>query len=428
MLNDCATLGSSPAWQKLTDIRPEADAFPSKATLRAAFDEAVREIDRGREGPMLTNGFYSEIGTSVFEASYQALQDFSASQEADAVPAPRLHVVSAPAGGGKTSFSIAMLTALVRATSDTSEPMGGLFLADQRKRADDTYRELSKLLPGQVAIWTADHDAKSPKAEKVTDPAKRFSVDDLERFPVVVVTHEFFKGKRGHKAREWIAGGQKRPRALIFVDERPNDVRVFDVQLSQAEAVLEHVQADEANRDSVTPHLSKLLGFMRDRTQHSPDLEKPTDDAKAWSVSDDLWWFRTVDAGHYAKQNGRAVPSIAQVFGFARSVAEGYAFIARSHGGKGGTRFIGYQSDLLLGHGMVLLDATADIDGVQQVCPWRMLQPMPRARYDNLHIVHVPSFTRESFRASSGNSGTAPNMSGGCVASSLTTWSADSGP
>src|SRR5262245_57926896 len=118
MLNDCATLGSPPAWQKLTDIRPEADAFPTKAALRAAFDEAVREIDRGREHPMLTNGFYSEIGTSVFEASYQALQDFTTAEHAAQTRKPRLHVVSAPAGGGKTSFSIAMLTALVRATAD----------------------------------------------------------------------------------------------------------------------------------------------------------------------------------------------------------------------------------------------------------------------------------------------------------------------
>jgi hypothetical protein len=198
----------------------------------------VREIDRARERPMLTNGFYSEIGISSFEASYQALQDFIAAQDAAVPSKPRLHVVSAPAGGGKTSFSMAMLAALVRTTLDSPDGRmgGGLFLTDQRKRADETYRELSKLLPGQVAIWTRDHDADSrAKPEKVTEPAAQFSVDDLEAYPVVVITHEFFKGRRGHKAREWIAGGQKRPRALTFVDERPNDVRVFDVQMSQAE-------------------------------------------------------------------------------------------------------------------------------------------------------------------------------------------------
>ena len=118
---------------------------------------------------MLTNGFYSEIGISSFEASYQALQDFIAAQDADVPSKPRLHVVSAPAGGGKTSFSIAMLAALVRTTADSPNgPMGGLFLTDQRVRADETYRQLATLLPGKVAIWTADHDAKlRAKPEKV---------------------------------------------------------------------------------------------------------------------------------------------------------------------------------------------------------------------------------------------------------------------
>ena len=48
---------------------------------------------------------------------------------------------------------------------------------------------------------------------------------------------------------------------------------------------------------------------------------------------------------------------------------------------------------------MVLLDATADIDGVRHLCPERQLTTVPNARYDNLTIVCVPSITRE--RASS---------------------------
>jgi hypothetical protein len=135
---------------------------------------------------------------------------------------------------------------------------------------------------------------------------------------------------------------------------------------------------------------------MRDRRDHnSRDLEKPSDDVEAWAVSYDLGWFRTADAARYAKQAASAVPAISQVFGFARCVAEGHAFIARSHGGKEGTHFMGYHADLLLDHGMVLLDATADIDGRQQICSRRILQPTPHARYDNLSIVHVPSLTHE---------------------------------
>jgi len=78
---------------------------------------------------MLTNAFYSETGDTVFEAGWQALQDFIAGQRADVPSPPRLHVVRAPAGGGKTSFSMALLAALVRATAESSDgPIGGLFL------------------------------------------------------------------------------------------------------------------------------------------------------------------------------------------------------------------------------------------------------------------------------------------------------------
>jgi hypothetical protein len=371
--------------------------LPPKAELRAEYDAAIRQI--ACERPMLINDYYAQTGDIVFDASWQALQGVIAAEQADVPSSPRLQVISAPAGGGKTSFSIAMLAAVVRSTEGTEQPMGGLFLTDQITRADENYRDLSKLLPGQVAVWSKDHDKDTKphaKTGKIANPAALFSVDELDQYPVVIVTHEFFKGKRGHKAREY----QGHSRALIFVDERPNETDNICVQTSQAEQALEYVQTDEANRETVAPHLFKLIAFMRSRTKHSShssDLEKPSDARKAWTAaSDDLWWFRTAAAERYAEQNESAVSSIVPVFAFARSLAEGCAFLTRSHGGKGVTYFIGYRSDLLLEHGMVLLDATADIDRMQQICPWRILQPTPRARYDNLNIVHVPSFTREN--------------------------------
>jgi hypothetical protein len=260
--------------------------LPDKAALREAFDAAVTEIDTAREHPMLTNKFYADIGTSVFEAGYQALQDFVAAQKAQAPAKPRLNVVSAPAGSGKTSFSVALLAALVRLTAAAEGgPLGCLFLTDQRERADDTYRELARLLPGQVAVWTADHDPHCKKPEKVKNPAARFAVDQLAEYQVVVTTHAFFKGARGVKAREWLVNGRKQPRALTLVDERPNEVIVFETVLSETERVREYIQADEKNRDIVEPHISTLVKFMQSRARRSADLEKPTDDTEAWAVS-----------------------------------------------------------------------------------------------------------------------------------------------
>jgi len=41
--------------------------------------------------------------------------------------------------------------------------------------------------------------------------------------------------------------------------------------------------------------------------------------------------------------------------------------------------------------GMVLLDASADVDGVSDLCKWRKHVEVPPAHYDRLEIVHVPS-------------------------------------
>jgi hypothetical protein len=57
-------------------------------------------------------------------------------------------------------------------------------------------------------------------------------------------------------------------------------------------------------------------------------------------------------------------------------------------------RAIGYESNLITTPGTLLLDATADIDGVSQLCPWREHSKVPQASYGNLKVLHVPPFTR----------------------------------
>ena len=72
-------------------------------------------------------------------------------------------------------------------------------------------------------------------------------------------------------------------------------------------------------------------------------------------------------------------------------MAENRAFIARQGQGEKGTVFVGYEQVLPDYRGMVLLDATADIDGINELCPWRRPVEIPQATYERLEIVHVPS-------------------------------------
>jgi hypothetical protein len=98
--------------------------MPTCEQLRTEFDAAIHDLNQLRPKQNLTTGFAAKIGDSVFDAGYRALEDGAAAagtQGAKDQPRqPRLHVVSAPVGSGKTSFTIALITACVRFASRAS--------------------------------------------------------------------------------------------------------------------------------------------------------------------------------------------------------------------------------------------------------------------------------------------------------------------
>src|SRR5215467_15936945 len=97
---------------------------PDREALRALYDEVVKQINPSRPTIDLTTGFYAETGNAVFEAGYLALSDHCNGTTGKR----RLHVVSAPAGGGKTSYSYALMLALTRYAEQTAgSPYGCVF-------------------------------------------------------------------------------------------------------------------------------------------------------------------------------------------------------------------------------------------------------------------------------------------------------------
>jgi hypothetical protein len=224
--------------------------IPAREILRAAYDAVIEQIDSSRASQQLTNAFYSKVGDAIFDVCYRAIEHSEAAKAGVKI-LKALKVLSAPMGAGKTTFTLAFITALVRlGECDPEAPHGCVFVVEQRAKADEMFRELSALLPGKVAVWSTDHDVNCKTPTKVLKPAARFHVDDLENHEVAIVTHAFYKGKRGPKARNVLdAKGDAIPRALTIVDEQTDDVAVFDVTLSGAVKVLEAVQQDERSTD-----------------------------------------------------------------------------------------------------------------------------------------------------------------------------------
>jgi len=353
-----------------------------REALRALFDDAVEAINASR-GNRLTTEFYAKAGDAVFNAGYAALADYHADTR-------RMHTVSAPAGAGKTSFSYALISAVTRyAESNPSAPYGSVFVVDQNNKADEVYRDLNALLPGKVAIWTTDHDADCKKPTRIEKPAAQFSRNALRKYPIVVVTHKFYLGTKGHNARGVVRNGRYGQRALTIVDERPEEVETFDILLSEAQRVREALQ--EAHPET-KEHLNSLFRFMEPYSYEPANkLYRPGVNLDRDAVSRQLQWFKTEAATRLAN-SAPDISGLDRLFAFARAMVVGCAYVVS---GSQLVRFVGYTSKLTvnLSAGTILLDATADIDGVSHIVPWRVATEAPKARYDNLEIVHVRQHT-----------------------------------
>jgi hypothetical protein len=365
--------------------------IPARDVLHQAYTDVIQEIEQARGTRQLTNAFYTQVGEAIFEACYAALETSEAAT-ADATP-KALKVVSAPMGTGKTTFALAFITALVRLREQHPDaPCGCVFVVEQMAKAEKVFRELRALLPDKVAVWSTDHDVGNKNPAKVKQPAKQFHIDELENHEVAIVTHALHKsrGKRGRKAWNVLDhNGCTVPRALTVVDEQLDDVSIFDVPLSSATAVLEAVQKDERAGEAVAPHMCALVTFMTAKLGGA-NLEKPLDDPQGWAdAAAKLAWFTTPEARRYESSNS-GVGGLRDVFSFARNVATTQAFATRYTADT--PHFMGYDTGLEPRPGTVLLDASADVDGITALCPWRThIKLSQEPSYANLSIVYVPS-------------------------------------
>jgi hypothetical protein len=182
-------------------------------------------------------------------------------------------------------------------------------------------------------VWSTEHDPSCPpaKRERVKRPAAQFTQDQLQEYPVAVVTHKFFGGPNSNRGRLALRNGKLQPRALAVIDEKIDDVNVINIALSDAERVRETVWSDPQSARDIGPNVDVLLGFMRQRGHKGPNLEKPTVEWK--SVADQLTFFTSAAAADYARHHPDN-PDVGPVFAFAQALARGYAFITRPTAGQ----------------------------------------------------------------------------------------------
>jgi hypothetical protein len=355
--------------------------IPDKTTLRRYYDEAINQLN-GPRGGILTREFYRKIGDAVFESGYLALSDAIDNTR-------RVHTIPAPAGSGKSTFAYAFIAAMTRfAQTNQNAPYGAVFLVEEKTKADEVYLELKALIGDAVGVWTEDHDVKAKPGPrtKVENPAMRCSRDDLRHYPVVICTHSGYLKGRGAKARIVERNGVQTPRMLTVVDERAAEVPTIDVILSDAQRVREDLVK---TNPQLKEHLDPLFKFMEAFSYEKPNsLYRPGLEISATEIAKSLSWFQTKDARGLARTSKGAEV----LFAFANALAAGRACVATVGVEQ---RFFGYQSQHIidLTAGVLLLDASGNVDGINNIVPWRVNANVPQASYANLQIVHIPQLT-----------------------------------
>ncbi len=269
------------------------------------------------------------------------------------------------------------------------------FLTATRYAEQRLLKLLRSNVPDEViSLLAAQATAGKFSADKRLrqEPAATFAQEDLQKRPIAIVTHHFYNGKNGYKARN-VRHPETQAlleRALVMVDERPEEVEVYETTLKDAERVREVV---EAKRPDLRPQLERLsLFLMRDNLiAQNNTITRAAEDFGPQFVANQLEWFATPEADIVVRDHSQHVPGLGSLFGLAKAMTQGCAFTSQS---GSVVYYVGWKPKLTIRHGMVLLDATADIDGITPLCPWREHIAVPRADYRNLEIIHVPQHTK----------------------------------
>jgi hypothetical protein len=109
------------------------------------------------------------------------------------------------------------------------------------------------------------------------------------------------------------------------------------------------------------------------------------------AIIEQLAWFASEPAKRIAQSAAAKIAGVNALFGFAKAMSLGCGFVISGNP----VRFVGWESKLIakLSAGTILLDATANVDGISRLVPWRVDAEVPQASYGNLKITHVPPLT-----------------------------------
>ncbi len=321
--------------------------------------------------------FDTKVGDVIFHAARLAMEDVIAGR-------PKVRVVSAPTGSGKSQSSIALAVAGLRQDPTFS----AAFVVETASQAEQVYRDIVALLDDEetkdVVVWSTAHDIGTTDdtslAEYKVRPERRFARADLRRARIVIVTHRKWMAEMTRGADTGVRHLQGRPRSLIFIDENPNLVKLVSLLPGQLHNLRDALYSADAECPWVAP-----LDAIWSRMQAAFEASGPTyipvslvepEEAASLPANPEVMQKAAVGVPRHLAES---------CLDFIRAAAKGCVFLSRNPP----MTFLAYDLQFEPTPGCVLLDATADISGIVPLMAEFEGVEVPAVDFGRLEIVHL---------------------------------------
>ena len=364
------------------------------------FNKAMDQLVESYADDKKVTEFERKVGASVCRAAELAMSDFKLNSNQ-----PKFRVVSAPTGGSKTSSSIALLSLL----ANENKGFSGAYICKTIEECDEHYRTLKKLVDNdQLAVFNSLHKTNaSPslmlekKRELGLEIEDHFDPEDLNNSRLIITTHTRWMKEEEYQTDLGVRKYKGIHRDLMVVDEEPDLFSIYPCQPHEVGELADllsgslNLQNDEMKNKVLIHRFTKTLRKIQER------MEKITDGAirEATYIPVDL-----VEEDEYEdvfkltnqhirmcldkmslNNNTSLNDRLNNILSFIQASAEGMGFHTR----QGTSGFYAYKGSMSAESGTLVLDGSADLNGVYGLCKGMELVDVPTVDYRNVKLTHV---------------------------------------
>ena len=364
------------------------------------FNKAMDQLVESYADDKKVTEFERKVGASVCRAAELAMSDFKLNSNQ-----PKFRVVSAPTGGSKTSSSIALLSLLANENKEFS----GAYICKTIEECEEHYRTLKKLVDNdQLAVFNSLHKTNaSPslmlekKRELGLEIEDHFDSNDLNNTRLIITTHTRWMKEEEYQTDLGVRKYKGIHRDLIVVDEEPDLFSIYPCQPHEVGELTDLLsgslnrQNEEMKNKVLIHRFTKTLRKIQER------MEKITDGAirEATYIPVDL-----VEEDEYEdvfkltnqhirmcldkmslNNNTSLNDRLNNILSFIQASAEGMGFHTR----QGTSGFYAYKGSMSAESGTLVLDGSADLNGVYGLCKGMELVDVPTVDYRNVKLTHV---------------------------------------